>query len=156
MKLSTKGRYAVIAMIELALHDKKGLLPLSDLGLAEDISISYLEQLFAKLRGADLVNGVRGPRGGYRLSRPAQEISLAEIVKAVDEHGELPRVAGAGQPVDRRQLTHALWHEVSRKIFTFLDDITLADVLRNSQAGTNDPSAAALLPEIRTRSATAL
>lgn len=132
MKLSTKGRYAVIAMIELALHNKKGLLPLADLSLSQDISISYLEQLFARLRSADLVNGVRGPRGGYRLTRQPQDISIAEIVKAVDHKGaaspELP-----GNENDMRYTTASLWLSLSDKIHDFLDGISLSDAITEQQ-----------------------
>lgn len=130
MKLSTKGRYAVIAMIELALHNKKGLLPLAELSLSQDISISYLEQLFARLRGGELVAGVRGPRGGYRLARPAHEISIADIVKAVDEKAN-PANNGSE---DKRRSIHGSWLTLSGKIHDFLDRITLADAIAEHHA----------------------
>lgn len=132
MKLSTKGRYAVIAMIELALHNKKGLLPLADLSLSQDISISYLEQLFARLRSADLVNGVRGPRGGYRLTRQPQDISIAEIVKAVDNKGPTS-LEPAGNENDMRYTTASLWLSLSDKIHGFLDGISLSDAISEQQ-----------------------
>lgn len=141
MKLSTKGRYAVMAMMELALHDKEGLLPLADLGLAQDISISYLEQLFAKLRAADLVSGVRGPRGGYRLARPATQISLAEIVKAVDEKADPFRVLVPTRLDSRRQVINALWQDVSRQIYHFLDDISLADTVSGASEKAEEAAA---------------
>lgn len=129
MKLSTKGRYAVIAMIELALHNKKGLLPLAELSLSQDISISYLEQLFARLRGDNLVSGVRGPRGGYRLARPAHEISIADIVKAVDEKANPANQPGASGGGDPRRSVHGSWVALSGKIHDLLDDISLADAI---------------------------
>ncbi len=130
MKVSTKGRYAIIAMIELALHDKKGLLPLADLSLSHDISISYLEQLFARLRNRNLVTGVRGPRGGYRLSRSADDISIADILKAVDEKANPYNT----QSNDEQQpLTHILWNELSKKMHNFLNEISLAETLENPE-----------------------
>ncbi len=134
MKLSTKGRYAVVAMIELALNDKKGLLPLADLSLSQDISISYLEQLFARLRSGDLVTGVRGPRGGYRLARPAEQISIAEIVKSVDDKADPFREAVSETENSERndvkhELTNALWLDLSKKIYTYLDSISLSEVI---------------------------
>lgn len=134
MKLSTKGRYAVMAMMDLALNEKKALLPLADLSLAQDISISYLEQLFAKLRSAELVAGVRGPRGGYRLARPASQITLAHIVKAVDEKAD-PASTEVPQHIEERRLTlNGLWLGISRDIYEFLDGITLEQVIRNTDA----------------------
>jgi Rrf2 family iron-sulfur cluster assembly transcriptional regulator len=130
MKLSTKGRYAVLAMMELAMQDKKGLLPLADLSLSQDISISYLEQLFARLRSNDLVAGVRGPRGGYRLARNADEISIAEIVKAVDEKANPFNENVEFSTEDMRQKTNALWTELSRKIYHYLDSIPLSEAVR--------------------------
>lgn len=130
MKLSTKGRYAVIAMIELALHNRKGLLPLAELSLSQDISISYLEQLFARLRGDELVAGVRGPRGGYRLARPPHEISIADIVKAVDDKASPAKQAGLGNGGETKQRdAYTSWITLSGKIHDFLDGITLADAI---------------------------
>lgn len=149
MKISTKGRYAVMAMMELALHDKKGMLPLADLGLAQDISISYLEQLFAKLRAADLVTGVRGPRGGYRLARPAAQISLAEIVKAVDEKADPFRTLSPTRIESRRQVINSLWQDVSRQIYHFLDDISLADAVNGANEEVTEASAAEMPGKVR-------
>lgn len=132
MKLSTKGRYAVMAMMDLALNDKKALLPLADLSLAQDISISYLEQLFAKLRSAELVAGVRGPRGGYRLARPAAQITLAHIVKAVDEKAD-PSLTVVPDHIEiRRRTLNGLWLGISREIYDFLDGITLEQAVREA------------------------
>ena len=128
MKLSTKGRYAVLAMIELALNEKKALLPLADLSLSQEISISYLEQLFAKLRSNDLVTGVRGPRGGYRLSRPANQITVAEILRAVDEKSNPAAIEETHQN-EKFLKTSELWSQLSKQIYSYLDSITLADVI---------------------------
>lgn len=131
MKLSTKGRYAVIAMIELALHDDQGLLPLGELTLSQDISISYLEQLFAKLRSAGLVTGVRGPRGGYRLARSSDQISVGQIIRAVDDKNDALDPNGP-DTLNTRDLPIALWSELSRQIGHFLDGISLAEVTTRS------------------------
>lgn len=130
MRLSTKGRYAVTAMLDLAIHGKDGPVTLSDISDNQGISLSYLEQLFAALRAKKLVRGVRGPGGGYFLGRGADEISIANIICAVDEWVEFTRCRGkedcrGGQ----RCLTHSLWDNLSRQIYDFLSDITLADLV---------------------------
>jgi Rrf2 family iron-sulfur cluster assembly transcriptional regulator len=130
MRLSTKGRYAVTAMLDLAINSGNGPVTLADISANQGISLSYLEQLFAALRGKQLVRGVRGPGGGYYLGRPADEISIANIICAVDEWVEFTRCKGredchGGQ----RCLTHSLWNDLSEQIFTFLSDITLADLV---------------------------
>jgi Rrf2 family iron-sulfur cluster assembly transcriptional regulator len=130
MRLSTKGRYAVTAMLDLAINSGNGPVTLADISANQGISLSYLEQLFAALRGKQLVRGVRGPGGGYYLGRPADEISIANIICAVDEWVEFTRCKGredchGGQ----RCLTHSLWNDLSEQIFAFLSDITLADLV---------------------------
>ncbi len=130
MRLSTKGRYAVTAMLDLALNGQDGPVTLSEISENQGISLSYLEQLFAALRARKLVRGVRGPGGGYYLGRPADEISIADIICAVDEWVEFTRCRGkedcrGGQ----RCLTHSLWDDLSRQIYEFLTDITLADLV---------------------------
>lgn len=126
MKLSTKGRYAVTAMMDLAIHDKTGPVTLADISVCQGISLSYLEQLFAKLRKSGLVEGVRGPGGGYRLSRAANQITVAEIVGAVDEVVDVTRCHGNQDCQDgERCLTHQLWDELSGRLYAFLDGITL-------------------------------
>lgn len=130
MRLSTKGRYAVTAMLDLALHSESRPVTLADVSVSQGISLSYLEQLFAALRSKKLVRGVRGPGGGYYLGRPAAEISIADIICAVDEWVELTRCGGrencrGGQ----RCLTHQLWDQLSDEIFRFLSDITLQDLV---------------------------
>jgi Rrf2 family iron-sulfur cluster assembly transcriptional regulator len=126
MKLSTKSRYAVTAMLDLAIHDKIGPVTLPDISQSQGISLSYLEQLFAKLRKNGLVEGVRGPGGGYRLSRPSDEITVARIISAVDENVTMTRCAGKGTCQDgERCLTHQLWDDLSEQLYSFLDGITL-------------------------------
>ena len=127
MKLSTKGRYGVTAMMDLAIHDNAGPVTLADISQCQGISLSYLEQLFSKLRKAELVQGVRGPGGGYRLSRPADQINIAEIISAVDEKVDVTRCKKEGNCQDgMRCLTHDLWIELSERLYTFLSSITLS------------------------------
>ncbi len=126
MRLSTKGRYAVTAMMDLAIHDREGPVTLADISSAQGISLSYLEQLFAKLRKKGLVEGVRGPGGGYRLAKMPGQITVAQIITAVDENVDVMRCKGEGncQSGDRC-LTHELWNELSDRLYSFLDSITL-------------------------------
>ena len=130
MRLSTKGRYAVTAMLDLALHNKSGPVTLADISANQGISLSYLEQLFAALRGKQLVRGVRGPGGGYFLARDATEISIADIICAVDEWVEFTRCRGREDCRNGdRCSTHDLWNELSKEIFDFLSNITLAELV---------------------------
>lgn len=128
MKLSTKGRYAVTAMLDLTLHQDRGLVTLADISHGQGISLSYLEQLFARLRRGHLVTGVRGPGGGYRLARPAREITVADIIVAVDENADAANYGSEGKPNGEHCLTHDLWSELSAQIYGFLNGITLADL----------------------------
>lgn len=126
MRISTKGRYAVIAMLDIALHDKIGPVTLSDISQCQGISLSYLEQLFSKLRKGKLVKGVRGPGGGYRLAIPSDQISIADIIDAVDEKMDLTKCGGKGNCNDGKKcLTHHLWHGLTVKLNEFLSGITL-------------------------------
>ncbi len=126
MRLSTKGRYAVTAMLDLAIHDKMDPVTLADISQCQGISLSYLEQLFAKLRKENLVIGVRGPGGGYRLAKPANEITVAQIISAVDEKVDMERCEGKEDCQNgERCLTHQLWEELSCRLYNFLDSITL-------------------------------
>ncbi len=130
MRLSTKGRYAVTAMLDLALHEREGPVTLADISTCQNISLSYLEQLFAKLRRDGLVKGVRGPGGGYRLGRAADRISIADIIVAVDENVDATRCHGRENCQNGdRCLTHELWSELSEQIFGFLDGISLAQLI---------------------------
>jgi len=136
MRLSTKGRYAVTAMLDLALNTGKRPITLSDLSEKQGISISYLEQLFAALRGKNLVRGLRGPGGGYYLARPSDDISIADIICAVDEWVDYTRSVGRENWRDSKPyLAHAIWDRLSDEIFGFLNDISLADLVRRSKSG---------------------
>ncbi len=131
MKLTTKGRYAVTAMLDLALHDAKGPVNLADIAKRQDISLSYLEQLFAKLRRNGLVDSARGPGGGYRLNKPAGEISVAEVIDAVDEPVDATRCAGQQNcQGELRCLTHDLWTDLNNQISTFLNGVTLGELVQ--------------------------
>ncbi len=130
MRLTTKGRYAVTAMLDLAYHSGRKPVTLNDIARRQDISLSYLEQLFAKLRRAGMVTGVRGPGGGYRLSRPASQINIADIITAVDESVDSTRCGGKGNCQNNQPcLTHELWMGLSRQIYDYLAGISLADLL---------------------------
>jgi Rrf2 family transcriptional regulator, iron-sulfur cluster assembly transcription factor len=133
VKLTTKGRYAVTAMLDLALHAGSGPITLADVARRQDISLSYLEQLFARLRRRSLVSSVRGPGGGYRLGRSAQEISIAEVITAVDESVDTTRCGGAHNCQDSQPcLTHDLWCDLSDRINEYLSGITLHDLVMRS------------------------
>ncbi|MFP4648804.1 MAG: Rrf2 family transcriptional regulator [Halorhodospira sp.] len=133
MRLSTKGRYAVTAMMELALHNGSGPVTLAQISHSQGISLSYLEQLFARMRRDGLVVGVRGPGGGYRLARPAGEISVAQIITAVDESAAEQGSPGNGGDAESDHcLTHDLWVDLSRQIYDFLNGITLEQMARDS------------------------
>jgi Rrf2 family iron-sulfur cluster assembly transcriptional regulator len=134
MRLTTKGRYAVTAMLDLALHADRGPVSLADISERQGISISYLEQLFAKLRKDELVSSVRGPGGGYRLSRPAAEVYVASIIDAVDEQVDATRCGGEGTCQDGGMcLTHYLWQDLSAQIHTFLSGISLGDLVARQE-----------------------
>jgi Rrf2 family iron-sulfur cluster assembly transcriptional regulator len=131
MNLTAKGRYAVTAMLDLALHSDIGTIPLSDIVERQSISQSYLEQLFSKLRKANLVNSIRGPGGGYTLTRPATEISVADIIDAVDvitdyHHCEDTTTSGTDSPC----LASDLWYKLSDEIRGFLSHPTLWDLMQ--------------------------
>ncbi len=131
MKLTTRGRYAVTAMLDLALHsaDQRPI-ALADISARQGISLSYLEQLFVRLRRGDLVLSVRGPGGGYRLGRSISEISVAEVIDAVDESVDATRCAGQENcQSEHRCLTHDLWTDLSDQIREFLGDISLAELV---------------------------
>jgi Rrf2 family iron-sulfur cluster assembly transcriptional regulator len=114
-------------MLDLAIHDRAGPVTLADISQCQGISLSYLEQLFARLRKSGLVKGVRGPGGGYRLSRPATEISIGDIIRAVDESVDVTRCEGRGDCLNGEAcLTHELWTELSHRLYQFLDGITLS------------------------------
>lgn len=135
MRLSTKGRYAVTAMLDLALNGTDGPVTLADISENQGISLSYLEQLFAALRNKGLVRGVRGPGGGYYLGREADDISIADVICAVDEWVEYTRCKGRQTSFEgQRSLTHGLWDDLSEQIFMFLVDISLQDLVDRGQS----------------------
>lgn len=130
MHLTTKGRYAVTAMLDLALHDAEGPVSLADIAERQGLSQPYLEQLFARLRRAGLVASARGPRGGYRLGRDAEAVSVADVIGAVGEGVDATRCGGAGDCQDGDVcLTHELWADLSMQIHLFLSRITLASLV---------------------------
>ncbi|MGC7560290.1 Fe-S cluster assembly transcriptional regulator IscR [Pasteurella sp. PK-2025] len=130
MKLTSKGRYAVTAILDIALHSKRGPVSLSDISDRQHISLSYLEQLFAKLRRYGLVKSVRGPGGGYQLGLPTNEISVGMVINAVNENIDVTRCQGRGDCQEGAEcLTHALWKELSQRIEDFLNGITLSELV---------------------------
>ena len=134
MRLSTKGRYAVTAMLDLALNGTQGPVTLADISENQGISLSYLEQLFAALRSKGLVRGVRGPGGGYRLRESAGAIYIAQIIDAVNESLDTTRCQGAGDCQGGEIcLTHYLWRDLSQQIHDFLSDISLADLVEKQE-----------------------
>ncbi len=135
MKLSTKGRYAVVALADLATAGDGKRVSLAELSKRQDISLPYLEQLFVKLRRAELVQSVRGPGGGYALARPATEIRISEILGAVDETvSAMEAGAGASGAVSgtrAQSLTNRLWEGLSAHVYVFLHQTRLSDVVSN-------------------------
>ncbi|MBR9906988.1 MAG: Fe-S cluster assembly transcriptional regulator IscR [Gammaproteobacteria bacterium] len=130
MRLTSKGRYAVTAMLDVALHTEQGPVPLADISERQGISLSYLEQLFARLRKQGLVSSVRGPGGGYRLGLEASMISISAVIQAVDESIDATRCQGKGGcQGGARCLTHSLWTDLSERIEDFLASITLAELV---------------------------
>jgi Rrf2 family iron-sulfur cluster assembly transcriptional regulator len=132
MRLTTKGRYAVTAVLDLALHQHGGPVSLAAISERQCISLSYLEQLFAKLRRNGVVDSTRGPGGGYTLNRDAADISVSEVILAVDEGCQIAKCDDLdGCQGDYNCLTHDLWNELSNEIRNFLDGISLAEVMAN-------------------------
>ena len=134
MKLTTKGRYAVTAMLDLALHGDQGPVSLADISARQEISLSYLEQLFSRLRRQKLVVSIRGPGGGYRLSRPAADLYIAEVVDADSESLDTTRCGNKGDCQNGEKcLTHHLWSDLSDQIHQFLSEISLGDLMRKHE-----------------------
>jgi len=134
VRLTTKGRYAVTAMLDLAFHSQKAPVTLTDIATRQTISLSYLEQLFARLRRAGMVKGVRGPGGGYTLANTANSINIADIIIAVDEQLDATKCGGEGNCQNHKAcLTHDLWMGLSEQIRDYLKGITLADPLEKHQ-----------------------
>ena len=134
MRLTTKGRYAVTAMLDLAIHGDPEPVTLSDISMRQDISLSYLEQLFARLRRHGLVHSVRGPGGGYRLGRETAAIAIVDIIEAVDESVDATKCQGQGNCQQGEIcLTHHLWEDLSAQINDFLRGISLADLMQRHE-----------------------
>ena len=130
MKLTTKGRYAVTAMLDLALHAGAGPVALADISERQAISLSYLEQLFARVRKCGLVASTRGPGGGYALNKSAADISISDVIAAVDESVDTTSCGGVSScQGDVRCLTHDLWTDLSQQIQSFLGGISLQDLM---------------------------
>jgi len=130
MKLTTKGRYAVTAMLDLSLHYEREPINLADISGRQAISLSYLEQLFSRLRKQSLVESARGPGGGYMLARPSTQITIADVINAVDESVDATKCGGQKNCHGEDPcLTHDLWEDLSRQISSFLSGITLADLV---------------------------
>lgn len=130
MKLTSKGRYAVTAILDIALNSKDTPVALSDISERQHISLSYLEQLFAKLRRHGLVSSVRGPGGGYKLAHAAEKISIAMVIAAVNENINATKCRGQGNCQGGSEcLTHSLWETLSQRIEDFLNEITLAELV---------------------------
>ena len=130
MRLTTKGRYAVTAMLDLTIHADQKPVSLSEISERQSISLSYLEQLFSKLRQSELVISVRGPGGGYRLSRSSEDIYIAQIIEAVNESVDTTSCQGKGDCQGGEIcLTHALWDELTAEIHNFLNGISLAHLM---------------------------
>ena len=135
MKLTTKGRYAVTAMLDLALHVNATPIKLTEVSQRQNISLSYLEQLFARLRKAELVKSTRGPGGGYTLARDAADISIADIILSVDEDVDTTLCKGSANCLNQQQcLTHELWESLSSEIYVFLSSISLSSIAQTETA----------------------
>lgn len=130
MKLTSKGRYAVTAMLDVALHSRSNPVSLADISERQGISLSYLEQLFSRLRKRKLVASVRGPGGGYKLGRDASDIAVGEVINAVNESVDATRCNGLSDcQGGERCLTHSLWTDLSDRISVFLNGITLGELM---------------------------
>ncbi|MDH2925355.1 BadM/Rrf2 family transcriptional regulator [Nicoletella semolina] len=130
MKLTSKGRYAVTAMLDIALHGKKEPVSLADIAERQSISLSYLEQLFALLRREGIVSSVRGPGGGYQLGKDEQDITVGTIIRAVNEGVDVTKCKGSGNcRQDSRCLTHSLWERLEMQIENFLHTIPLSELV---------------------------
>lgn len=132
MRLTTKGRFAVTAMVDLAMRQSRGPVTLAAISGRQHISLSYLEQLFGKLRRRNLVSSVRGPGGGYNLAQPATDVSVADIVTAVDEPLDATQCGGKENCADeKRCMTHDLWATLNTKMHEYLSSVSLADLVEH-------------------------
>ncbi|QQZ30602.1 Rrf2 family transcriptional regulator [Thiothrix subterranea] len=133
MKLSTQGQHAIMAMLALAIHDDDGAVRLGDLAAQQGISLSYLEQIFARLRHEGLVEGIRGPGGGYRLSRHADEITLAEIIQAAEDDTVVAMNASNSATLRGQDLVQRMWSDLSGQFYRFMEDITLDSLMEGHE-----------------------
>lgn len=148
MRLTTKGRFAVTAMLDLSMRQGNGPVTLAGISDRQKISLSYLEQLFGKLRRNELVDSVRGPGGGYCLAKTAAEITVAEIIAAVDEPIDATQCAGKENcHTEGRCMTHDLWMDLNQTIHDYLTSVTLADLIAKQQS--KDVAAAAVVQDKR-------
>lgn len=158
MRLTTKGRFAVTAMMDLALRGDDGPVALAGVSERQKISLSYLEQLFGKLRRYSLVGSVRGPGGGYCIARPLNMVTVADIVRAVDEPLDATQCGGRENCLDdHRCMTHDLWTALNAKMYDYLSSVTLADLAERQRAKEAKTGSAAVIevrrvgPQPRTR-----
>lgn len=157
MRLTTKGRFAVTAMVDLAMRGGKNPVTLAAISARQNISLSYLEQLFGKLRRNNIVESVRGPGGGYYLARPAGKINIAEIVVAVDEPLDATNCGGKGDCHEggKQCITHDLWMGLNEKIFDYLENVTLQQLIDSHNKRPADISAITLTKSIKPQNALA-
>lgn len=152
MRLTTKGRFAVTAMIDLAMRQNQGPVTLAGISQRQKISLSYLEQLFGKLRRHELVESTRGPGGGYTLARPLKNVTVADIIFAVDEPVDATQCAGKENCQDEGPcMTHELWANLTRKMIEYLDSVSLADLVEGQRGkeGQEAPRQVSVLREHR-------
>ena len=151
MRLTTKGRFAVTAMADLAMRGGKAPVTLAAISERQKISLSYLEQLFGKLRRSNIVESVRGPGGGYYLARPSSKISIAEIVIAVDEPLDATRCGGLGNCQGEQQpcITHDLWMGLNQKIYSYLEEVSLQQLVENHTKRNQQPTSISLKKMIK-------
>ncbi len=145
MRLTTKGRFAVTAMIDLALRQEQGPVTLAGISQRQHISLSYLEQLFGKLRRHEIVESVRGPGGGYNLARRAEDVTVADIIIAVDEPLDATQCGGKGTCEGTKQhdghcMTHELWSTLNQKMVEYLDSVSLKDLVDQQRSRENAPA----------------
>ena len=142
MRLTTKGRFAVTAMIDLAMRGETGPVALASVSERQKISLSYLEQLFGKLRRYKLVDSVRGPGGGYCIARPLSMVTVADIIRAVDEQLDATQCGGRENCHDEhRCMTHDLWSTLNSKMYEYLSSVTLAELVERQQNKVNGSTA---------------
>ena len=137
MKLSTQGQHAIMAMLTLAIHDDEGALRLTDIAEQQGISLSYLEQIFAKLRNKGLVEGIRGPGGGYRLAQSAEDINLADIALAAEDDPMTIKYDHKSPSVEKQLPVKHMWASLSKQFYAFLGEITLASLMEDHKVPRN-------------------